>query len=180
MLCSRIAVVSLALGFAAMLPARAADNTPFKVKPGLWEITADIEHSGIPALPPDVLARLTPEQRAKIEQQQQAGPHHSVSKRCITQTDVDKGFEPMAGMERANCTRTVTASTPTLRAGRLACTGEMTGGGNYRFEARTAESIIGNWDATMSHGGSAMTMKGAVQGRWLGNDCGDVKPKERE
>jgi uncharacterized protein DUF3617 len=180
MLCSRIGIVSFALGFAAMLPALAADNTPFKVKPGLWEITADIERSGVPPLPPDVLARLTPEQRAKLEQQQQAGPHRSVTKRCLTQADVDKGFEPMAGMERANCTRTVTSSTPTLRAGRIACTGEMTGAGSYRFEARTPESISGNWDATMSHGGTPMTMKGAVQGKWFGKDCGDVKPRERD
>ena len=173
---SRIGSVIISLGVAAMVPALAADNTPFKVKPGLWEITADIERNGIPPLPPDVLARLTPEQRAKLAQQ--AGPHHSVRKQCITQADVDKGFEPMADMERANCTRTVTSSTATLRAGRITCTGEMTGSGNYRFEARTPDSVIGNWDATMSHGGSPMTMKGAVQGKWLGSDCGDVKPRE--
>jgi hypothetical protein len=180
MFLSRSAAAVVGLGLVSMLPALAADNTPVKVKPGLWEITADIEHSGVPPLPPEVLARLTPEQRAKLEQHQQAGPHHSVTKRCITQADVDKGFEPMAGMERANCTRTVTSSTPTLRAGRLVCTGEPSGAGNYRFEARSAEAIVGNWDATMSRGDKAMTMKGAMQGKWLGSDCGDVKPRERE
>jgi hypothetical protein len=56
----------------------------------------------------------------------------------------------------------------------------MSGGGNYRFEARTPESIVGNWDVTMSHGDRTMTMKGAVQGKWLGSDCGVVKPRERE
>jgi Protein of unknown function (DUF3617) len=126
-----------------------------------------------------MLARLTPEQRAKLEQQQ-GGTRHIVNKRCITQADIDKGFAPMAGMERANCTRTVTSNTPTLRAGRLACTGEMTGGGNYRFEARNPESIIGNWAATMSRGDKTMTMKGAMQGKWLGSDCGDVKPRESD
>jgi Protein of unknown function (DUF3617) len=180
MLGSRIAIVTVALGLAAMIaPTRAADNTPFKVKPGLWEMTADIERNGIPPLPPEMLARLTPEQRAKLEQQQ-SGTRHSVNKRRITQADIDKGFEPMAGMDRANCTRTVTSSTPTLRAGRLACTGEMTGGGNYRFEARSPESIIGNWDATMSRGDKTMTMKGAMQGKWLGSDCGGVKPRESD
>ncbi len=74
----------------------------------------------------------------------------------------------------------MTANTPTLRAGRLACTGEMTGGGNYRFEARGPESIVGNWDVIMSRGDKTMTMKGAVQGKWLGSDCGDVKPRERD
>jgi hypothetical protein len=46
MLRSRIAIVTVALGLAAMIaPTRAADNTPFKVKPGLWEMTADTERS---------------------------------------------------------------------------------------------------------------------------------------
>jgi Protein of unknown function (DUF3617) len=171
--------LTFALGIAAMGPALAADNTPFKVKPGLWETNTEMERSGVPPIPPEVLARLTPEQRAKLDQQP-TGPHQSVSKRCLTQADVDKGFEPMTGIEGAKCTRTVTADTPTLRAGRLACSGEMTGGGNYRFEARTPESIVGNWDVTMSRGERTMTMKGAVQGKWLGSDCGDVKPRERE
>jgi hypothetical protein len=175
----RGASLSFAFSFVAMVPALAADNTPFKVKPGLWETNTEMERSGVPPIPPEVLARLTPEQRAKLDQQP-TGPHHSVSKRCLTQADVDKGFEPMTGMEGAKCTRTVTADTPTLRAGHLACSGEMTGGGNYRFEARTPESIVGNWDLAMSSGDRTMTMKGAVQAKWLGSDCGDVKPRERE
>jgi hypothetical protein len=95
MLC-RGSSLTFALSLAAMVPALAADNTPFKVKPGLWETNAEIERSGVPPIPPEVLARLTPEQRAKLDQQP-TGPHHSVSKRCLTQTDVDKGFEPMTG-----------------------------------------------------------------------------------
>jgi uncharacterized protein DUF3617 len=171
--------LTFALTIAAMVPALAADQTPFKIKPGLWEINTDMERSGVPPIPPEVLARLTPEQRAKMDQQP-TGPRHSVSKRCLTQADVDKGFEPMTGMEGAKCTRSVTADTPTLRAGHLACSGEMSGGGNYRFEARAPESIVGNWDVTMSSGDRTMTMKGTTHGKWLGSDCGDVKPRERE
>ncbi len=178
MLC-RSGSVIFAFTIAAIVPALAADNTPFKVKPGLWEVNAEIERSGVPPIPPEALARLTPEQRAKLDQQP-TGPRHSVYKRCLTQADVDKGFEPMTGMENAKCARTVTADTPTLRAGRLACSGEMTGGGNYRFEAPTPESMVGNWDVTMSRGDRTMTMKGTMQGKWLGSDCGDVKPRERE
>ncbi len=179
MLFRHVGSLTIALALAAMLPALAADNTPFKVKPGLWEISIDHERS-VPPLAPDELQRLTPEQRSRLEQQRQTGPHHSVSKRCLTQADVDRGFEPMAGMDRANCTRTVTASTPSLRAGQLTCSGEMTGGGTYRFEAPTPESIIGRWDATLSRAGRTTATKGAVRGKWLGTNCGDVKPRERE
>src|SRR5690348_6570180 len=85
------------------------------VKTGLWEMTSVGETSGRPPIPAEVLAKMTPEQRAKIEQQMAAGmaaanqPH--VRKECITQKALERGlnFE-----NRPNCKTTVLNSTPRL------------------------------------------------------------------
>ena len=48
----------------------AADRyQPLDVKTGLWEVTTTVSTSGQMPIPPDLLAKLTPEQRAKFEQQ---------------------------------------------------------------------------------------------------------------
>ena len=176
----RVVSLTLCLGVAAALPALAADNTPLKVKPGLWEMTSDSERSGAPPIPPEALARMSPEQRAKFEAalQQSMGPKHRVAKHCVTQANIDKGFEKMEHMGGDNCTQTVTSSTSTLRAGSFACTGREAASGTYRFEARNPESVAANWDVTMSNGGKDMKMKSVMQGKWLGSDCGSVKPND--
>jgi Protein of unknown function (DUF3617) len=180
MLGGRAISLAFSLSVAAVLPALAADNAPFKVKPGLWEVTSDSERSGALPIPPEALERMTPDQRAKLEaaMQQSMGPRHRVTKHCITQADIDKGFERMGEMDRAQCTRTVTASASTVRAGTFTCTGMENASGTYRFEAKSTESVVGTWNATLNNSGKTMTMKNALQGKWLGADCGDVKPRE--
>jgi hypothetical protein len=46
----------------------AADAIKLDVKLGLWETTNTFQTSGMPQvnIPPDALARMTPEQRAKV------------------------------------------------------------------------------------------------------------------
>src|SRR5579883_2829010 len=176
----RVLWFTLSLGLAAALPALAADNTPLKVKPGLWEMTSDSERSGTPPIPQQMLDKMSPEQRSKFEAaiQQSMGPRHRVMKHCVTQADIDKGFEKMEHMSHGNCTQNVTSSTATLRAGSFSCAGAQDASGTYRFEALSPESVVGTWDMTMSNGGKTMNMKNAMQGKWLGADCGDVKPHE--
>lgn len=170
----------LCVAVVAALPARAANDTPLNVKPGLWEMTSDSERSGAPPIPPETLAKLTPEQRAKLEAAMGAakGPQRRVAKHCVTQADIDKGFAEMEHLNRGNCTQKVASSTATLRAGTFTCSGPQAASGTYRFEARSREAVVGTWNVTMSNGANTMEMKSALQGRWLGTDCGDVKPRE--
>jgi len=178
MLCMRLVKIALCFGVAGALPALAADNTPLNVKPGLWETTLDSERSGTPPIPPEALAKMSPEQRAKLEAaiQQSLGPQHRVAKRCVTQADIDKGFEGMERMGHGNCTQNVTSSTSSLRAGSFSCTGAQTTSGTYRVEARRPDSVVANWDVTVGNGDKAMKMKSVMQGKWLGADCGSLKP----
>ena len=53
--------------FAAMSAWAAGTIQPLDMKPGLWEITLTVRSSGRPPMPPEVVAKLTPEERARIE-----------------------------------------------------------------------------------------------------------------
>lgn len=172
----RVVSLSLCLG-AAALPALAADNTPLEVRPGLWEMTSDSESTGKPPLPADALARLSPEQRAKVEgaMQQSMGPQHRVTRHCVTEADLDKGFADFEHMGHGRCTQSVDAGTSTLRVGTFTCSGPEHASGSYRFEARSPEAVVGNWDVTMTNGGNTMTVRNAIQGKWLSVNCGSAK-----
>ena len=180
MLLRRATCLALSLGIAAALPALAADSPAFKVKPGLWQMTTDSERSGTLPIPDETLARMTPEQRARLDanMQQSMRPRHGVTKECVTQADINRDFEGFA-MGGGQCTRTVTERTATVRAGTFSCTGREKSSGSYRFEAATAEAMVGKWNAAVGEGGKTMNMKAAIQGKWLGADCGEVKPREQ-
>jgi hypothetical protein len=180
MLGRRLVLLTYWLGVAPALPALAADNTPLNVKPGLWEMTSDSERSGTPPIPPEALAKLTPEQRAQLEaaMQQSMGPQHRVMQHCVTQADIDKGFDEIERMGHGKCTQNVASSTSTLRAGTFSCTGSQTMSGTYRFEARSPESMVAHWEMSVSNGDKTMQMKSVTEGKWLGADCGDLKPKD--
>jgi Protein of unknown function (DUF3617) len=63
----------------------AADLHALEVKPGQWETTTTGQMTGVPAIPPEVLAKLTPEQRAKMESAMGArGAKPIVSTSCRT------------------------------------------------------------------------------------------------
>jgi hypothetical protein len=174
----RILVVGIGMVIVTALPARAADNTPLAVKPGLWEMTSDSQRSGALPIPPEALAKMSPEQRQKMETAMQGamGPRHRVDKHCVTQEDINKGFDRMDQMGRGQCTQKVTTSSATLREGSFTCTGRGNSSGTYRFEAKSPEAVVANWNMTMTNGANTMTMKNDMQGKWLGADCGDVKP----
>jgi len=99
-----------------------------------------------------------------------------VVKRCVTQQEINDGFDKLDRMSQGQCSQTVTASTPTLREGRLQCKGATTGSGTYRFEAPTPESVSGSWDMTAGDANNTMNVKNTFQGKWLSADCGDIKP----
>src|SRR5262249_50766038 len=167
-LCATIGAVSLS---------HAADPA-FNVKPGLWEVTTAGNLSGAPPIPPEALAKMTPEQRAQMEAAMQAAMSRNkqprTSKSCITQQQLDKG--PTFGPHDKSCTQTVVSRTPSLIETRVECTGERKMSGTFRFQAQSREAIHGDMSMAMSGGGNTMNSKYTLDGKWLGADCGSVKP----
>src|SRR5690606_3288507 len=78
------------------LSAAGAGAEKLNVKLGLWEMTSLVRFSGMPPLPKEVLDKMTPEQRARMQADLQAAaeeePEPEVSSECITQRDLDKPF----------------------------------------------------------------------------------------
>lgn len=177
-----VIAIGVCLSTGTALIAMAADNPPFNVKPGLWEFTIKGESGGTPSIPPEALSQMTPEQRARMEAMMKgamakaAEPH--TRQQCVTQQDIDKGFDKFDDKTQGRCTRTVTSRTSTLVEGRVQCTAPNNASGSYRFEAPNPQSVIGRWDMAMGDAGHGMRMKQEMQGKWLSADCGSVKPHE--
>jgi len=104
-------------------------------------------------------------------------PH--VSRSCVTQKMLDRGMS----FDRPNndqCTQTVTGSTSHSLDVKVVCTGEQQQktSGTMHMDATSRESFAGAFSMVSTDGANTMTMKRTMQGKWLGSDCGNVKPHE--
>ena len=93
---SRIALCAVAVTTLV----HAADYTKPNIKPGLWEVTVTPKMSGEMPIPDDQLAKMTPDQRAKVEAMVKgAGSKPHVYKDCMTPEKIAKGFEMERGAD---------------------------------------------------------------------------------
>ncbi len=155
------------VGAAAMLavvvaagPVRAQD-----IKPGKWEYTTQMNMGNrpMPQIPPDKLAQMPPEARAKIEQMMRGGG--TTYSACIT-ADMPVPKNPRGGdcsvakMERSGGTIHWRASCTMPNGG--TATAEATA--VYSGDAMTMDMTI----RTERDDGRAMTMRQHITGRYLG------------
>jgi hypothetical protein len=161
----------IAVGLSLPLLALAAD--PIDVKTGLWEIVSVTESQGLPQMPPEVLDKMTEEQKeqmASIFHSATAKPARHTTKECVTEEDLAKPFD--AGEE--NCTSTVVRSTARSQEIDVVCTGEHPSTGKLRVEALTRETMKGQLEIHVDGGdseGEGMTIQSQLTGRWLGASC---------
>src|SRR5580704_9532207 len=151
----------------------AADKyQPLDVKTGLWEVTTTVSTSGQMPIPPDLLAKLTPEQRAKFEQQmsgrslQPAKP--IVSKHCLTQEQLDKGAS--FGEDRKSCQHTVVSSTRSKAEVRMNCEEN-----DMKVEAVDSENVKGQTQTTATGSNRTMNSNSTFTAKWLGPACDATK-----
>jgi hypothetical protein len=178
------AVAALTLSLAAPALAQTLD-----VRTGLWEMKSERSSSGLPempkmpAIPPSVLAKLPPAQRAQIENAMKArknavsGSH--VNKVCVTKKSLAKGPDFGTVEREANCQRI--KNERSARAWRIQEVCRSNGRKqtmNIRYDVVNRETVQGTIDIAMHDRGHDISMKQVVHGRWLGADCGDVKPME--
>jgi len=148
-----------------------AQKSPLNIKPGLWEMSIQLDMAG--AMPPGIdTSKMPPEQKAKIEalmKAQQNTPH--IVKSCVTQEEIDNYRVNEAGND-ASCKTTVTKSSPTLVEIAQTCGGPAAGTRETRIEAPTPTAMKVVSKATSGRGaGTTVNMNG----KWLGADCGDTK-----
>lgn len=168
----------LALGMSVALVTGGVAAT-LDVKPGLWEVSTQGEASGAPPIPPQMLAQMSPQQREQMMAAMGRMNQPHVSRSCVTQKMLDRGMS----FDRPNndqCTQTVTGSTSHSLDVKVVCTGEQQQktSGTMHMDATSRESFSGAFSMVSTDGANTMTMKRTMQGKWLGSDCGNVKPHE--
>lgn len=165
-----------ALACAAAATASAANLVPLSVRPGLWQMT--VQTSGLPGIPPEALARMTPQQKARIQAQMAAANGPRTFRQCVTAEELRKGWD-WNRSSGDRCTRTVVSSTPAAMAMRIQCTGRnATTTGSIQFAAAGPAAVRGKVEFQVTTSGRTTTMKSTMNGQWLGADCAGIKPGE--
>ena len=160
----------------------AADKIiPPNIKTGLWEITETHAVTGMPpmpSIPPDVLEKMSPEQRAQMEAHMKGAmsgtPKTTTRKDCVTREKLEKEYA--FAEDRKECTRTVLSSSSTVTEVKIHCAEkEMTSDGTVKFQALSQESVKGTMRMVMTGHDRTMNMNIDFVSRYLGPSCGDVK-----
>jgi Protein of unknown function (DUF3617) len=169
--------LSCAVGLGALMGVTAAAAAPaLDVKAGQWEVTSQRQMQGSVPIPQSELDRLTPEQRAALENMNTdlRKRHTSTLKSCLTQKDIDQnqGFEPPhdSGMK---CTSKMKRSGRDVDAS-YECTEEGRHESvkiHYRIKDR--EHVEGTSAFTMTDGNRTATTHATMSARWLGPVCAE-------
>ncbi|MGB9149878.1 MAG: DUF3617 domain-containing protein [Burkholderiales bacterium] len=142
----------------------------FKVKPGAWEMTTTTVTSGS-MMPPDVLAKMPPEQRAKMEATMNARagkPTSHVTKSCVTQKDLDEDRMTKSDDDQS-CTKKIISKSATKLVMERTCAAPKPSKMTLTQEAKTPESVVVSMD--MVQGASGGKVHVNMVGRWLGASC---------
>ena len=146
---------------------------PLNIKVGLWEVTTTMAKSGSIPIPAEMLARLTPEQRARVEERMKASATDTtkVTTRtyCLTRNQLAKGTT--FGEDPKACSRTVLISTPRRVNARIDCVSQgVKSKGALQVEALDPENIRGaiNLIATDGHSSSSTS---TFTAEWVSPVC---------
>jgi hypothetical protein len=170
----------IVLSFALMAGSAlwAADSyTPMNVKPGTWETTTTTTTSGALPIPPEMLARLTPDQRAKMEAAlaaRNAQPRTTTTRRCLKKEDIEK---PLAFYDdQRACKPTIVSSSPSKAEIQIACElNQVKSTGTINVEALSPEGVKISAQMAMSTGGGTMNTTMTGTSKWVGAACTESK-----
>lgn len=166
------------------LAALAADPVKLGIKPGLWEISSENQFSGAPPVSDEQLARLTPDQRARMQALMQASmaeaakPH--LAKHCMTPEKIARGLD-LDENKNTGCQRKILSNSGSELQMTETC--PLNGGSTVldeHFKTMGSDAIVGTVHVVRTEGGKTMTVNSTVHGQWLGPSCGDIKDFEIE
>lgn len=155
------------------------------MKPGLWEIATQMQGSGqtgeAMAKAQKQMESMPPEQRKMMQDMmakqgvQMGGPAAGggmTIKVCMTQEMVDRNE---VGRQQPGCTHTYGQRSGNTMKFSYACTQPPSSGeGQVTFTSPEAYSMKMTSTSTVRGNPEKMDMQ--TSGRWLGGDCGNVKP----
>ncbi len=156
------------------------------MKPGLWEITNNMQSGGkdltaAMAGMQKQMAAMPPEQRKMMEDMMAkqgvkigAGSGGGMTvKMCMTQEMVDRN--QISPPHQGDCTNTASPRVGGAMKFAFKCTKPPASGqGEVNFSSSEAYTM--KMTTTTSAGGAERTMDMQASGKWLGSNCGDIKP----
>jgi len=168
--------IIVGLIFITSLAVWAADKVqPLNVKVGLWDVTTTATTSGEISIPAGLLEKLTPQQRARVEERTNARTSEAsrvtTRKYCLTRERLDQGVT--FGEDRRSCTRSVVASTRNKLEMRIECvrqSQDMKSEGTVQVETIDSEKVKGSVRLTVS-GDRAAVSTSTFTARWIGPIC---------
>jgi hypothetical protein len=161
-----------------------AQTAPVPIKAGLWQTT--ISGTNTVTLPPDQEARiaaLPPAQQAMIRNMSSGTkPTTSTTKSCAAQQTSLNEIMSQAQQSNTKCSFTNQTQTASGTSFDVSCVSPQgTASGHAQFQMADTEHVTGSIhltaDATSPNSGSMhMTIDNTVTSKYLGTDCGTVKP----
>lgn len=157
------------VALALVMPLHALADS-LNAKAGAWEMTTTTLTKGMP-IPADALAKMPPEQRAKIVKSMQARAGKQVThvtKKCMTKADLDQD-RVMKSDDEKQCNRKIISKSANKIVFEQTCAAPHTSTATMMIEARTPESIVSSIDIVQ--GGASGKIHVDIKGRWLGASC---------
>jgi hypothetical protein len=180
-----IACIGAALLAGAAESAKPSDPIKLNIKLGLWEIATQANISGAPPIPEDALAKMSPEQRARmqaaIESSMAEVAKPRLAKHCVTQEKVAQGFNLDRHHDSTTCQKKFVTNTSTELQLSETCP-EANGSTSIdeHIQLSGSDQVAGTVHFVKSNGGKSMTVDSTVKGQWLAASCGDIKDFELE
>jgi hypothetical protein len=171
--------ILLAAAWMALASSAAIAQSAPPIKPGLWEAKFVDDGSGGSMRPDmtDALKGMKPEQRKQMEAMMKergidmsGGP--GTIRMCLTQESLDQG---RWNKQEGNCKTDIKEKTARSWKWHSVCAdpkAETTGEASFP----NSESYAVKSTTTMVVQGQTKVVKTAIDSKWLGADCGDVKP----
>ena len=153
----------------------AADSVPaLDVRPGMWEGTMTTQTSGAPPIPPELLAKMTPDQKAMLEARMKTGmsqgPKTVVTKHCLTKEDLNKALN--FGDEKGSCQRTVVNASSSKQEIRIECSNAgIKARGTIRIEVVDPEHVKVSSQIASGDGSHTMNINTTGTGKWVSGTC---------
>lgn len=173
-----VAVICL---LAAVVFAGAAKVQPLNVKTGLWQMTLTNTINGLPAIPPDMQARLaqmSPEQRARLEAVMKSKfggtPQTTTYKTCATKEGLEE--DTFTGPDQ-KCNWTILSSTSSeLEAKGTSCEagknlGMKTNVDDLKVQALDSQRVKASGKYTSVGNGRTVSGNFSLTGKWIGATC---------
>lgn len=163
---------------ALLIPTPDAHAESFNVKPGAWEMTVTTITSGM-KLSPELSAKMTPAQRAQMEQMMKARegkPHTMTARSCITKDDLsqDRIIKEMEDEDEDTAVqckvKVLSKSSSKLVLDQL-CPGPPSATTHFTVDAKTTESIVAIGDRSEAGSGKSHI---DIKGKWLSASCDGI------